>query len=93
MATKTFSKPGIWVESGKNLNGRYYYAWKSNCSRWFGDRKLLLRWLAWPPKTPTGDELRAWLDGLDEPKHAPVIQEPEQALDPSDPQYATRTVI
>lgn len=96
MARQVFSRPGVWVESNRGLNGRHYVAWKPHAAQWFDDRKTMLKWLAWPAKTPTGDELRTWLDGLERPKAeasaAKPILEPE-GLDNSDPQHATRTII
>ena len=99
-----FVRPGIWVESSRDWNGRNYIAWKPHTSQGFSDRKALLRWMAWPPKTPTGDELRAWLDEL-EAAPAPMPSAPvgdanvpasfdplAHGLDESDPQFATRTI-
>jgi hypothetical protein len=100
-----FVRPGIWVESSRNWNGRHYIAWKPNTSQGFSDRKSLLRWVAWPAKTPTGDELRVWLDELEAASpsapSAPVGDANVEAsfdplahgLDESDPQHATRTII
>jgi hypothetical protein len=100
-----FVRPTLWVESSRDLNGRHYVAWQPSESRGFSDRKSLLRWLSWPPKTQTGDELRAWLDEL-EAAPAPAPSAPvgdanveasfdplAHGLDESDPQHATRTVI
>ena len=99
-----FVRSTVWVEAGRDWNGRYFVAWQPNESRGFNDRKSLLRWLSWPIKTPTGDELRAWLDDLDAtptPATTPVGDAKVEAsfdplahgLDESDPQHATRTVI
>lgn len=91
-----FERSTIWVESSRGWNGRSYLAWRPHISRWFGDRKSLLKWLSWPIKTTTGDELRLWLDGLDNEDQLRVpadsIQE-VNSLDPSDPQFATKTII
>ncbi len=35
---------------------------------WFKDRKAMLKFAAWPPKTPTGDRLREWLKGFETDK-------------------------
>lgn len=103
-----FSGPTIRVESTRDHNGRTFTAWKPHASRWFDNRKDLLRWLSWPPKTPTGDALRAWLNDLEaqDAQRSPAPQPdglspeviatgfgPEAHLDPSDPNYETRTVI
>jgi hypothetical protein len=65
MKPALFTSPGIRIESRRDHNGRIYLAWKPHASMWFNDRRSLLRWLAWPIKTPTGDALRAWLDELE----------------------------
>jgi hypothetical protein len=103
-----FTGPSLRIESRRDHNGRTYTAWKPHVSMWFNERKALLRWLAWPPKTPTGDALRAWLDDLDaadqqrqQPMPDGLSAEqiatgfgPEvHSLDDSDPQFQTRTVI
>lgn len=93
-------------------NGESFIAWVPHTSSGFTDRKALLRFIAWPVKTPTGDALREWLKSFD-----PVVdQEPlahdlqaasslsdellatgwgpeVHALDESDPNHLTRTVI
>ena len=66
------------------------------------DRKALLKHVKWPVKTPTGDELREWLNKLEAEEPAPVADldlvrlkkegfGPEQHDD--DPTANTRTVI
>lgn len=92
--TDTFSRPSLWVQATRSAEGIAYVAWKPQVSQGFGDRKALLKWLAWPAKTPTGDELRQWLDGL-EPSAGieQAAPEPLPGLDPSDPQHETRTII
>ena len=90
-------------------NGESFTAWIPHTSRGFTDRKALLRFIAWPVKTPTGDALREWLKGFvdhETPAHdlqtaSPLSDEllatgwgPEvHALDESDPNHLTRTVI
>ncbi|MEN9859549.1 MAG: Synechococcus phage [Cyanobacteriota bacterium] len=100
-----FTRPTLWVESSRDWNGRHYVAWKPHTSQGFSDRRSLLRWIGWPPKTQTGDELRAWLDELEAaPTPAPSTPVGDanvessfdplaHGLDESDPQHATRTVI
>ena len=101
-----FTRPTLWIESGRDWNGRYYIAWQPNTSRGFNDRKELLRWINWPPKTPTGDELRSWLDGLEQASPTELEAAPvgdanvegsfdplAHGLDASDPQHNTRTVV
>lgn len=103
--TERFCRPTLWIEFKRDWSGQYFVAWQPNESRLFSDRRALLKWLAWPSKTPTGDELREWLDGLERSPEAPAglptgdalvdgsFDPLAHALDPSDPQYATRTII
>jgi hypothetical protein len=88
------------------MNGRWFVAWKPHVSQGFTDTKAMLRWLGWPSKTPTGDELRGWLadlaaaDAKREAGNAGPSQEdvvatgfgPECHLDESDPNFQTRTI-
>lgn len=85
----------MWIESYRDYNGRHYVAWRPHISRWFNDRKTLLKWLGWPVKTETGDALRAWLDELEARPERGVKQDAQATatLDPSDPNYQTKTVI
>jgi hypothetical protein len=108
MKPQLFSSSGVRIESRRDHNGRIYLAWKPHASMWFNDRRSLLRWLAWPIKTPTGDALRAWLDELEssdkgvKPKateglsaeHIATGFGPEvHGVDESDPNHQTRTII
>lgn len=109
MKSERFEARGLWIDTNFDMNGRYWTAWKPNATRIFRDSKELLRWLAWPPKTPTGDSLRSWLDSLlaadaeRQHRHQPVGDahvensfDPlahDSALDSSDPNHATRTII
>jgi hypothetical protein len=100
-----FTRPTLWIESSRDWNGRHFTAWQPHESRGFNDRKSLLRWIAWPPKTQTGDDLRTWLDELEAtPAAAPPTPVGDanvaasfdplaHGLDESDPQFATRTII
>jgi len=93
-------------------NGESFIAWVPHISAGFTDRKALLRFISWPPKTPTGDAIREWLKGFDpvvdsepsppDPQPALLLSDellatgwgPEiHALDESDPNHLTRTVI
>ena len=76
-----------------------YVAWVPNVSMMFTERKALLKFCNWPASTPTGQELRQWLDSFTETAPALEIdparlkQEgwgPEQHDDPT---ANTRTVI
>jgi hypothetical protein len=108
MKPQLFSSSGVRIESRRDHNGRISLAWKPHASMWFNDRRSLLRWLAWPIKTPTGDALRAWLDELEssdkgvKPKateglsaeHIATGFGPEvHGVDESDPNHQTRTII
>ena len=95
------------VRQWDRWNGALFIAWKPSVSMAFRERKALLKFVAWPPKTPTGDRFREWLNSFDKPATAeptPVAPElspellatgfgPECHLDESDPNYQTRTVI
>jgi len=61
--------PDLFTASGLRVvryhdrwNGTSYMAWRPHVSMLFTDTKELLRFVAWPPKTPTGDALREWLN-------------------------------
>lgn len=99
MASECFERRGVWVNTDRDWNGRYYVAWQPEKSAIFRDSKELLRWLKWPPKTPTGDALREWIKRLETDDEAnrkrprPVTPLPPTALDDSDPNHNTRTII
>lgn len=84
MKPDTFIRPTLQVSSYRDWNGRHFHAWRPNVSQWFGDTKTLLKWLAWPAKTPTGDELREWLRELEERDAKRADQRTAQA--PSSPE-------
>jgi len=64
MKRETFEAKGLRVETWRDYNGRHFICWKPLTSVYISGRKELLRFIAWPPKTPTGDSLRSWLDSL-----------------------------
>lgn len=67
MKIQRFHVPGsLLVERHRQIDGPVFVAWKPNTSMLFADRKALLKFCAWPPSTPTGQELRAWLDSFEE---------------------------
>jgi hypothetical protein len=108
-----FSSPGILIDADLDLSGRYFTTWRPHVSQHFRDSKALLRWMAWPPKTPTGDALRQWLEEVraaDAARREPVSAAGDanvagsfdplaheapahEALDASDANHATRTII
>lgn len=55
----------LYIEHRKNKREGpkvYYVVRKGTVCRSFTDRVELLKWVKWPKSTPTGDELRWWLD-------------------------------
>ena len=103
---KSFHVPGaLLIEQHIVREGPspYFVAWKPHTSRLFYDRREMMRWIKWPKGTPTREAIDAFLDGLDAPKAQPTLDlevikrkgfGPEaHALDDSDPNSQTRTVI
>ena len=71
MTQDFFSGPGLRIQRQfDRWNGALYLAWKPEVSMCFRDRKALLKFCAWPAKTPTGDRLREWLNSFE-------VNEPE----------------
>lgn len=107
MKREKFEAPGCYIErQWDRWNGASYIAWKPHRSQIFGDRRSLLRFVAWPTKTPTGDAIREWLNSFDdtppaEPEAPTTLSQdvlttgfgPECHLDETDPNFQTRTVI
>ena len=102
---KSFHVPGaLLIEQHivKDGPSPFFVAWKPHTSRLFYGRQSLMKWLKWPKGTPTRDALDEWLNSLEAPKAPPVDMDaikregfgPEaHALDDSDPNSQTRTVI
>lgn len=66
MKQDTFTVPGLRItRQYDRWNGALFLAWKPNASMCFRDRKELLKFCSWPPKTPTGDRLREWLNSFE----------------------------
>jgi hypothetical protein len=109
MKADTFTAPGLLVvRQWDRWNGALFIAWKPSVSMAFRERKALLKFVAWPIKTPTGDRFREWLNSFEPqaPEPAAATKSPELSpellatgfgpechLDESDPNYQTRTVI
>lgn len=108
MKRDLFTAPGVYIlRQWDRWNGASFIAWRPHVSVICSDRKALLRFIAWPTKTPTGDRIREWLDGFEqEPAEPPPDQPatlsaeviatgfgPECHLDDGDPNYQTRTII
>ena len=66
MKRDAFEAKGIRVETSRDFDGRWFTVWKPNVSIHCRTRKEVLRFAAWPAKTPTGDSLRAWLTSLED---------------------------
>ena len=64
----------LWIERNKHREGPpiVYTVMSGNSSRLFTDPKAILRWVKWPPKTPTGDALREWFASFDKKPEAPA---------------------
>ena len=65
MKRALFHKPGsLMVEYQEHREGPtpIYVAWKPNTAKSFTEIKPLLKFCAWPKSTPTGVELREWLE-------------------------------
>ena len=103
---KSFHVPGaLLIEQHIVREGPspYFVAWMPHTSRLFYDRREMMLWIKWPKGTPTREAIDAFLDGLDAPKAQPTLDleaikregfGPEaHALDDSDPNSQTRTVI
>ena len=94
MKRQTFARPTLRLETSIDWNGRHFIPWRPHVSQIFRDTKAMLRWLKWPKGTPTRQALDEWLEELDADKKPAQEELPAQAgVDPSDPQYQTRTVI
>jgi hypothetical protein len=63
------------IETWRDFDGRCYVCWRPDVSIYCRTRKEVLKFAAWPIKTPTGDALRAQLDSweaMDRERRAPV---------------------
>ena len=107
MKRDAFVANGLRVETWREFDGRVYTCWKPDVSIYCRTRKEVLKFAAWPSKTPTGDALRATLDqweAMDTERKGKVAEPVGDAnvegsfaplthgLDQWDPQYQTRTV-
>jgi hypothetical protein len=64
MKRERFEARGLWIETSRDWNGRYWIAWKPDVSLYFRERSVMVKWLAWPKGTPTRASLDSWLDSL-----------------------------
>ena len=96
---------GMSVESYRDWNGRVFIGCRRGVSQLFGDAKTLRKFLGLPVKTASREQLDEWLKQFDAIAPAPEVDEQElaatgfgpehhgDALDLSDPNYQTRTVL
>lgn len=61
-----FVAKGLRIETWRDFNGRVFVCWKPDVSIYCTTRKEVLKFAAWPAKTPTGDVLRAQLDSWEQ---------------------------
>lgn len=70
MKRQVFRVPGsLFIERTPSREGPspVWICWKPHTSRVFADPKAAIKFAAWPKSTPTGQELRDWIKGLEEP--------------------------
>ena len=66
MKRDAFTAGGLRIETARDGMGRWFVCWKPHVSVYLRQRRELLKFAAWPAKTPTGDALRSWLDSLEQ---------------------------
>ena len=76
MKSERFTAGELWIERTKQHEGPpfVYTCLSGKKSRLFTDPKALLKFVKWPPKTPTGDALREWLASFEQ-KPLPDVPE------------------
>ena len=76
MKSERFVAGQLWIERTKQREGPLYVytCLSGKKSRLFTDPKALLKFVKWPPKTPTGDALREWLASFEQ-KPLPDVSE------------------
>ena len=74
MKSERFTAGQLWIERNKHREGPpiVYTVMSGNSSRLFTDHKAILRWIKWPPKTPTGDALREWFASFEQKAETPA---------------------
>ena len=97
-----------FIETGRDFNGRYWIGYSSGASRFFRDAKDLRRFLRLPAGIPSRASYDSWIASLEAAdaargtaEVAPVgdanvegsFDPLAHALDESDPNHNTRTVI
>lgn len=97
------------IETGRDWNGRYYIVYGNNASVFMRCPKEVRKWLKLPAKIPQREAYDSWIASLEaadaSKKSKPVAEGmseellatgfgPEvHALDESDPNFQTRTVL
>ena len=66
MKRDAFVAKGLRIETWREFDGRVFTCWKPDVSIYCRTRKEVLKFAAWPVKTPTGDALRAQLDSWEQ---------------------------
>lgn len=94
---------GMTVETGRDINGRFFIAHARSAAVWIRCPRELRRFLRLKGSTTSRAALDSWLDSLQatdaeraEPSRDEVMATgfgPECHLDETDPNHATRTVI
>tara|TARA_R100001443_G_scaffold109312_1_gene120541 strand:+ start:2791 stop:3060 length:270 start_codon:yes stop_codon:yes gene_type:complete len=82
MKRALFARPGLRIERITPHEGPspVWNAWKPHRAQAFTDTKNLLRFAAWPKSTPTGIELREWIDSFET---NPPKQAEQNEVDPT----------
>lgn len=105
MKRALFQRPGLFIERCVNREGPEitFNVWKPNTARCFqeSERKAMLRFIAWPKSTPTGVEIREWLDSFNQPaleiQQQPIDTtqswDPKAHPDDDDPTAKTKMVV
>ena len=103
MKDAVFHRPGsLFVQRSLQREGPspVFIAWKPHSSRLFYERSPLLKFVGWPASTPTGRELRDWLDSFEKTEPKPELDMKEiQATGwgpeahEQDPTAQTKTII
>ena len=94
---------GMTVETGRDINGRFFIAHARSAAVWTRCQRELRRFLKLPAGTTSRAALDSWLESLQatdaeraEPSRDEVMATgfgPECHMDESDPNHNTRTVI
>jgi hypothetical protein len=85
------------VETGKDWNGRFFIAYDKGASVFLRCPNDVRRWLKLPAKIPMRESYDSWIASLEAADAGPSQGLPAassaEELDPSDPNYQSKTVI